>query len=130
MEVEFLRRFYQHILPYQFVKIRYYGLLSNKQKQANPLQAANHSESKRKEKNQERIVRMTGFDQYQCPFCKTGIMNTVELLPKICPPTNILYKETRLLYDFLYIDLIIKKHLPVRQTARNRIVWPKIRQMK
>ena len=30
--VEFLRRFCLHILPYRFVKIRYYGILSSKQK--------------------------------------------------------------------------------------------------
>ena len=30
--VEFIRRFIQHILPFGFVKIRYYGLLANKKK--------------------------------------------------------------------------------------------------
>ena len=95
--VEFLRRFCQHILPYRFVKIRYYGILSSKQKQqANPLKTKNQSESKRKETNQERIVRLTGFDRYQCPFCNTGTMHTVELLPKIRSPTNVLYKPSRL----------------------------------
>jgi hypothetical protein len=37
--VEFLRRFCMHILPYRFVKIRYYGILSSKQKELlKPLQ--------------------------------------------------------------------------------------------
>jgi hypothetical protein len=31
---EFLRRFVQHVLPKQFVKIRHYGLLANLQRQA------------------------------------------------------------------------------------------------
>ena len=31
---EFLRRFVQHVLPKQFVKIRHYGLLANAQRQA------------------------------------------------------------------------------------------------
>lgn len=30
--VEFLRRFCVHILPYRFVKIRYYGIIGSKQK--------------------------------------------------------------------------------------------------
>ena len=31
---DFLRRFVQHVLPRQFVKIRHYGLLANAQRQA------------------------------------------------------------------------------------------------
>ena len=45
-----------------------------------------------KETRQERIVRLTGFDSRICPVCKTGFMHTVELLPKIRAPTNVLYK--------------------------------------
>ena len=94
--VEFLRRFCMHILPYRFVKIRYYGILSTKQKdQLKPLQAKK-LETKVKESKQERIVRLTGFDQVQCPFCKTGIMHTVELLPRIRSPGNVLFKTFQL----------------------------------
>lgn len=94
--VEFLRRFCLHILPRRFVKIRYYGILCTKQKkQLKPLQAKK-PEPKVKETAQERIVRLTGFDRYQCPFCKTGTMHTVELLPRIRSPTNVLYKTSRL----------------------------------
>jgi len=94
--VEFLRRFCQHILPYRFVKIRHYGILSSKQKdRIKPLQAK-RPETKVKETNQERILRLTGFDRYQCPFCNAGTMNTVELLPRIRSPTNVLYKTKRL----------------------------------
>ena len=94
--VEFLRRFCMHILPYRFVKIRHYGILSSKQKdRIKPLQAKK-PEAKVKESAQERIVRLTGFDRYQCPFCKAGIMHTVELLPRIRSPTNVLYKTSRL----------------------------------
>ena len=49
-----------------------------------------------KETAPERIKRLTGFDRYQCPFCKTGIMNTIELLPRIRSPDNVLYKTARL----------------------------------
>lgn len=94
--VEFLRRFCMHILPYRFVKIRYYGILSSKQKsQHKPLQAKK-PETKVEETAQERILRLTGFDRFQCPFCKTGTMHTVELLPRIRSPDNVLYKTVRL----------------------------------
>jgi len=94
--VEFLRRFCLHILPRRFVKIRHYGLLSTKQKeQRKPLQTKK-PEPKVKETAQERIVRLTGFDRYQCPFCKSGTMHTVELLPRIRSPGNVLYKTARL----------------------------------
>lgn len=95
--VEFLRRFCLHILPRRFVKIRHYGILSSKQKgRIKPLQTKKKQEVKVKETAQERILRITGFDRYQCPFCKAGIMHTVELLPRIRSPTNLLYKTIRL----------------------------------
>ena len=94
--VEFLRRFCLHILPYRFVKIRYYGILSSRQKdQLRPLQAKK-PEVKVKETLQERILRITGFDRYQCPFCKIGTMYTIELLPRIRSPDNVLYQTAQL----------------------------------
>jgi len=95
--VEFLRRFCMHILPYRFVKIRHYGILSSKQKdRIKPLKTKKQQEVKVKETPQERILRITGFDRFQCPFCKTGILHTVELLPRIRSPTNVLYRTSRL----------------------------------
>ena len=79
--VEFFRRFCTHILPYRFVKIRYYGILSSKQKDLVAPLAAKNLETKVIETIQERIVRLTRFDWIQCHFCKTGIMQAVELLP-------------------------------------------------
>jgi hypothetical protein len=89
--VEFLRRFCLHILPKRFVKIRYYGILSSKQKDRVKSLKAKKLETKVKETRQERIVRLTGFDSRLCPVCKTGFMHTVELLPKIRAPTSVLY---------------------------------------
>jgi hypothetical protein len=89
--VEFLRRFCMHILPKRFVKIRYYGLLSSKQKDRVKSLRAKKPEITVKETRQERIVRLTGFDPRLCPVCKTGFMHTVELLPKIRAPTSVLY---------------------------------------
>ena len=94
--VEFLRRFCMHILPRRFVKIRYYGILSSKQKDKTKSLLAKKPETKVKETRQERIVRLTGFDYRLCPVCKTGFMHTVELLPKIRAPTNVLYVKKEL----------------------------------
>jgi hypothetical protein len=89
--VEFLRRFCMHILPRRFVKIRYYGILSTKQKDRVKSLLAKKPGIKIKETRQERIVRLTGFDSRICPVCKTGFMHTIELLPKIRAPSNVLY---------------------------------------
>jgi len=89
--VEFLRRFCMHILPKRFVKIRYYGILSTKQKDRIKSLMAKKPEKTVKETRQERIVRLTGFDSRLCPVCKTGFMHTIELLPKIRAPSNVLY---------------------------------------
>jgi len=89
--VEFLRRFCMHILPRRFVKIRYYGILSSKQKDRVKSLIAKKPETKVKETRKERIVRLTGFDYNLCPVCKAGFMHTVELLPRIRAPTNVLY---------------------------------------
>ena len=89
--VEFLRRFCLHILPYRFVKIRYYGILSSKQKETvKPLLVRKSAEIK-EESKRERILRITGFDPFRCPFCKEGAMYTIDMLPKIRSPTNVLY---------------------------------------
>jgi hypothetical protein len=90
--VEFLRRFCMHILPYRFVKIRYYGILSSKQKDLIKPFAVKKQETKPIESKQERVTRLTGFDRFQCPFCNEGFMHTVELLPRIRSPDNLLYK--------------------------------------
>lgn len=94
--VEFLRRFCMHILPKRFVKIRYYGILSTKQKDSVKLLIAKMPETKVKETRKERIIRLIGFDYNLCPRCKTGFMHTLELLPRIRASTNVLY-STRVL---------------------------------
>ena len=96
--VEFLRRFCMHILPYRFVKLRYYGILSSKQKDLVKPLVAKKRETKVNETIQERIVRLTGFDRIRCPFCKTGIMHTVELLPRIRSPGNVFFKKHQLIF--------------------------------
>lgn len=87
--VEFLRRFCMHILPKGFVKIRYYGILSSRYAKRTILLRANKTDRpKEKESVQERLKRLTDFDIYQCPFCKTGKMHRMEELPKIRSPVK------------------------------------------
>ena len=87
--VEFLRRFCQHILPHRFVKIRRYGIYSSRaralKRKQNPGMVIN---LRPKETTRERIKRLTGFDVYQCPFCKNGTMLAVEEIPRIRSPTG------------------------------------------
>jgi hypothetical protein len=89
--VEFLRRFCLHILPYRFVKIRYYGILSNKMKNFIGLIAPNKKANRAVESPQQRLKRLTGFDVYKCPFCKKGRMHIVNIIPRIRSPGNVLY---------------------------------------
>ena len=98
--VEFLRRFAMHILPCRFVKIRYYGILGSRQKKAvKTLMARNRKKKKEDqvpttETKMERIIRLTGFDPCRCPFCKKGIMHTIETLPRIRAP-SVLFPNTK-----------------------------------
>lgn len=85
---EFIRRFLLHVLPKGFLKIRYFGFLSHKnKKQAIKLLRklidpdANLPE-KVTETIPEMMLRLTGNDITCCPKCKKGTMITVKKLPK------------------------------------------------
>ena len=83
--VEFLRRFSMHILPKGFVKVRYFGILSNRfSKQIAMYRKPDTRPAA--ENPQQRIKRLTGFDINHCPFCKKGKMHQVEIIPKIRSP--------------------------------------------
>lgn len=90
--IEFLRRFCMHILPKGFVKVRYYGILSNRYSKQTAMYRKPATINK-DESSQERIFRLTGFDMYKCPFCKKGKMVTIEVVPKIRSPTKFLYPK-------------------------------------
>lgn len=75
---EFIRRFLLHVLPENFVKIRYYGFLSHRNKtQAlkiirkliDPDAAL---PKKIEETFTEMMLRLTGQDPLCCPKCKKG----------------------------------------------------------
>jgi len=97
--LEFLRRFCMHILPERFVKIRYYGILGSRYKKE--VQALKNNQktdlTKPVETKAQRLLRLTGFDPCKCPRCKIGTMQTVEKLPKIRSPVNVLYPNNQLI---------------------------------
>jgi hypothetical protein len=87
---EFLRRFCQHILPWRFVRIRHYGLLSTtRREQLRELQCAfglNVQQEKEK-KNWKDICRdHLNYDPDLCPQCGKGHMITIEVLYGGRPP--------------------------------------------
>ncbi len=90
--VEFLRRFCMHILPKGFVKVRYYGVLSNRYSKQTTMFRKPQTLIEN-QTTQERILRLTGFDIIQCPFCKKGEMHTIEIIPKIRSPVRFLYPK-------------------------------------
>jgi hypothetical protein len=96
--VEFLRRFCQHILPYRFVKIRRYGIYSSRARAVRQKQNQRmvvKLKLKPKETVQQRLKRLTGFDMCLCPFCKQGIMQVVELLPRVRSPGFYILTEVK-----------------------------------
>lgn len=84
---EFMRRFLLHVLPKRFVRMRFYGFLSNNKK-TNALVKCREflHEIKSLEKNDDKeswqalLFRMTGIDVDKCPACKSGKMLVVEII--------------------------------------------------
>jgi hypothetical protein len=89
---EFIRRFLLHVLPNQFVKIRYYGILSHRSRKTKLLRCkkllgvltAEESKEVPKETWQDLLSRITGMDPRICPLCGKGKMIQRETLPP-CP---------------------------------------------
>jgi len=85
---EFIRRFLLHVLPSGFMKIRYFGFLSNNnKKQTIPLlRKLIDPSAKLPEKTKETIIeiifRLTGEDITCCPECKKGEMRMIKKISK------------------------------------------------
>jgi len=85
---EFIRRFLLHILPDNFVKIRHYGLLSNRNRKTKlrRCQKILGSTSNGKQQStesegwEELLFELTGIDPRICPCCKKGQMIAREIL--------------------------------------------------
>lgn len=96
---EFIRRFLLHVLPDRFVKIRHFGLLSNRKRKDNIAVCREFLgtctiETKNKdmpETWQQRMLNVSGIDVTKCPVCQKGGMFRVEVLqPARCngPPVQ------------------------------------------
>ncbi len=85
---EFIRRFIMHILPRKFVKIRHYGILSNRNRSTKLLkckeltgavQIKNQNLEVRLDAS-ELLLKLTGIDINICPCCGKGKMVIKEKL--------------------------------------------------
>ncbi|MFA6808690.1 MAG: transposase, partial [Eubacteriales bacterium] len=91
---EFIRRFLLHILPENFMKIRHYGILSNRSRKAKLGKCQEIFKLKQqpvvKISWQELLLKLKGIDVTVCPSCGKGQMVKRELLvPRACsPPKN------------------------------------------
>lgn len=87
---EFIRRFLLHILPMGFMKIRYFGFLSHKNKKETIallrklIDPGATLPEKIKETIIEIMLRLTDTDITCCPKCGKGKMTLIRKLPK-CP---------------------------------------------
>lgn len=94
---EFIRRFLLHVLPLKFVKIRHYGILSNRNRKGKLIRCKdffgidNKKDLKTKQSWEELILEIKGIDVRACSFCKKGRMIQKEnITPKaFSPPANI-----------------------------------------
>ena len=89
---EFIRRFLLHVLPKRFVKIRYYGLLSFKNRKKKialcrrllGVKEADFNEKTIPECWQELYELVTGNKIDKCPYCEQGkLVYVKELLPQL-----------------------------------------------
>ncbi|RLB28537.1 MAG: IS91 family transposase [Deltaproteobacteria bacterium] len=85
---EFIRRFLLHILPDGFVKIRHYGILSNRNRKCKlavckslfGLKCRDGNTEKHREPWVDLLTRITGTDPRVCPCCGKGKMVLKEVL--------------------------------------------------
>jgi len=89
---EFIRRFLLHILPDGFMKIRHYGILSNRNRKTKLglcrelLGVHPRQETTVKEPWQDLLSRITGVDPRICPYCGKGKMVLKEVLVSAALP--------------------------------------------
>lgn len=87
---EFIRRFLLHVLPENFMKIRYFGFLSHRNKKQavkiirQLIDPDVNMPQKVEETYLEMMKRLTGQDLLCCPNCKKGRMTIIKKLPNQC----------------------------------------------
>lgn len=88
---EFIRRFLLHVLPDGFMRIRYYGLLSNQHRehkldlcrQVLRVQTRAPTLQQSPEDFAARYERLTGNQLNRCPVCNQGTMLRVQIVPPL-----------------------------------------------
>ena len=86
---EFIRRFLLHVLPENFMKIRYFGFLShrNKKQAVKTIRQLIDPDAGMPQKVEETYLdmmkRLTGQDILSCPNCKKGKMSIIKKLPNL-----------------------------------------------
>jgi hypothetical protein len=84
--IKFMSRFLLHVVPYRFVRIRYYGLMSlrNKKKSIEDCYAFYELRyEKREKKTWEKLYfEITGVDIHKCMECKIGNMIVIKRMAK------------------------------------------------
>lgn len=92
---EFIRRFLLHVLPFNFVKIRHYGILSNRSRKTKLKKCRDifgieqEQLEKPKQSWEELLLQVKGIDVELCPVCGNGKMIRREKLsPKAYSPPN------------------------------------------
>ena len=85
--LEFIRRFLLHVLPERFIKIRHYGILSNRSKKVKVERCRKLLKCENMLFNAEKEQ----VDGHKCPNCSKGIIKKVHvILPyKLGPPRNV-----------------------------------------
>ncbi|HEX6915304.1 MAG TPA: IS91 family transposase [Chitinophagaceae bacterium] len=83
---EFTRRFAQHILPFRFVRIRHYGIISSTWKRGRLQALQEKLQVKRNQKPANTLLR-------KCPCCKTGNLVTIETFDQRGPPPQYLLQK-------------------------------------
>jgi hypothetical protein len=82
--MQFIKHFLLHVVPYRFVRIRYYGLLSNSTKKKEIGKCREYYRIKEKKRTvktwQEIYKTVTGVDIFECKECKKGKMVVSEII--------------------------------------------------
>jgi hypothetical protein len=93
---EFIRRFLLHVIPTGFVRIRHFGFLSNRCRNAKLHQCLyllgvlpqldTRAELEPSEATHKTDIALTQNDATLCPVCKKGHMKTIREIPRGAPP--------------------------------------------
>ncbi|MFC1853138.1 IS91 family transposase [candidate division CSSED10-310 bacterium] len=86
---EFIRRFLIHIMPKDFMRIRYYGFLANRAKKKDLpicrelLKVKAPKPTTQQKTTVELLMEVIGVDVTKCPRCKKGTMKMITEIPSL-----------------------------------------------